>query len=182
VYVTLTETPATSIYVNFQTAHQCQPSVVVYDIVSHQNESALTAYKNRTEGDQWKHTTADFSRGIHYVLLQNLQPDTGNDFSVFHHVHAPPRLSNIVFISVYYFRAGCGDNIKTFSEEKRLLTLPAHGDVTFVAGGDMGTTEAAQKVRARWSDTSGTCLYIPLCRSTRLLRQNLHTSLWSAVT
>ena len=82
-YLTYPEDPTTSIIVNFQIADGIPdgaiPPIVYYDNISH---SALDIFPNNPyrfncQGRAFKYHTADIQRGIFYVQLPNLNPDTG---------------------------------------------------------------------------------------------------------
>eukprot|EP00027_Filamoeba_sp_ATCC50430_P009323 CAMPEP_0168542832 /NCGR_PEP_ID=MMETSP0413-20121227/1555_1 /TAXON_ID=136452 /ORGANISM="Filamoeba nolandi, Strain NC-AS-23-1" /LENGTH=620 /DNA_ID=CAMNT_0008572729 /DNA_START=36 /DNA_END=1895 /DNA_ORIENTATION=- len=124
VYITYPENPSTSIIINFQTKSnpsKSTPPTVYFDLVSHAGSANLSAYGNKTTGKSHEYSSCDITRGINYVLLTGLQPDT-----------------------VYFFRAGYGSDEKTYSAEKKFRTPPATGPFTFVAGGDMSVGDTAK--------------------------------------
>jgi len=122
VYLTWTENPSTSVIVNFHTKDQVSDPRVNYDILSHSNQP-LTSYNFSIVGDNYLYESVDISRGINWVVLHSLQPDT-----------------------VYYFRAGSGSDGSAFSKEFAFRTAPSEGDFSFVTGGDMNTGDDAKNL------------------------------------
>ena len=66
----------------------------------------------------------EIERHVHWVHLANLLPDT-----------------------TYYFVAGDGSDIDSYSSEHMFRTFNNNGTLHFVAGGDMGVTDIGQQVR-----------------------------------
>ncbi|KAL6075185.1 hypothetical protein QOT17_003597 [Balamuthia mandrillaris] len=125
VYLTLGDT-ATTVIVHFHTAVLPADSVpvVYYDVVSHSgasaNKSLVTQYRYMAQATSFDFSTRDMKRTLHWAELKQLSPDT-----------------------IYYFRAGHGDNTRVFSRELSFLTGVAQNssqDFHLVAGGDTGTS------------------------------------------
>ncbi|ELR23269.1 Metallophosphoesterase [Acanthamoeba castellanii str. Neff] len=99
-------------------------STVYYDTQSRKN-GTLADYRFNTTGTHFKYETKDFTRYIHWVRIDTLEPDT-----------------------VYFFRAGCGAHPQLFSPEKRFLSAPGPdaNNFTFITGGDMGTSDETRTI------------------------------------
>eukprot|EP01114_Cavostelium_apophysatum_P013762 TRINITY_DN3406_c0_g1_i1.p1 TRINITY_DN3406_c0_g1~~TRINITY_DN3406_c0_g1_i1.p1 ORF type:complete len:600 (-),score=112.85 TRINITY_DN3406_c0_g1_i1:147-1946(-) len=128
VYLTYAEDPARTIFVNF---HTSSPNIaaprVYFDTVS---RSELN-YAQVKPARSYRYTNRDIDRGIHWAYLENLTPDT-----------------------VYYFRAGYGDDDDKFSEEFSFVTAPAAGAYNFVVGGDVSITELSKNMSKQAASTN----------------------------
>ncbi|PRP87147.1 hypothetical protein PROFUN_01409 [Planoprotostelium fungivorum] len=129
-HITLPEDPSTEAIINIHT-HELPTNgilpTVFFDTVSHGNAS-LASYANRASGRSWIETNCDgLQRGIHWIDLSNLTPNT-----------------------VYYFRAGYGSDATLYSREKNFKTLPLDtGNITFITGGDLGLSEMTKTLMIR---------------------------------
>ncbi|KYQ90293.1 hypothetical protein DLAC_08896 [Tieghemostelium lacteum] len=126
VYLTLTETPHQSIYVNY---HSSNPSEVGTFCI-HSTFPGIPDNFSRVDDSLTKMTIGssfkmdiEVRRNVHYVLLENLDPST-----------------------VYYFR--CGTVTYGFSSERKFQTLSVNSTsgYSFVVGGDMDSTETSMVI------------------------------------
>lgn len=110
VYLTLTDDPAQSMMVNYQTTTASDACHVYYDVASRNGK--IEEYAFHATGTTVTIDGID-NRWIHRVLLSNLEPG-----------------------QVYYFIAG--DPKSGFFHESKFKTIPADAEnIRFVTGGDM---------------------------------------------
>jgi hypothetical protein len=87
VYLTYPEDPTTSVIVNFQLAggipNGAIPPIVFFDNISHNALDLFpqNPYRFHCEGRAFLYETLDITRGIFYVQLPNLNPNTGNTYT-----------------------------------------------------------------------------------------------------
>ncbi|MBI5095344.1 MAG: metallophosphoesterase family protein [Candidatus Hydrogenedentes bacterium] len=118
VYLTLPDDTSHGMVVNYHTLPPAANSEVRYDTVS--RAGTADTYSSHTEGTPQAFTYVPDGRLVHCVRLQALAPAT-----------------------TYYFVVG--DAKSGYSKEYKFRTLPEHSEgLTFVNGGDMGTSDAAK--------------------------------------
>ncbi len=105
--------------INYHTPVQSgnERTVVLYDTESRSGRPNGYRFRERAES----RTVRRLKRSIHHATLTGLEPDT-----------------------TYYFIAGSAE--MGFSEEQSFRTLPASGELRFVVGGDMGTSDEVRQL------------------------------------
>jgi hypothetical protein len=124
VYLTMTEEPSNSVFINFHTRDQSilagKKAKFYWDTVSHSNDNV--PYQFSVEGNTHIVDMRDFKRSVHFAHVTSLTPNT-----------------------TYYFVV----EYQKKSAERSFRTLPATGPVTFVQGGDMGVSDNSRIMNER---------------------------------
>lgn len=103
--------------VNYLTGGNYQTTLVYYDTQPRNGKSSQ--YRYQAYGSQRNYPGVNFT--IHTTQLKNLNPD-----------------------NTYYFIVG--DQQSGFSAERKFKTVPEHGRINFISGGDAGTSKEFEKM------------------------------------